>query len=213
MTDTPDDKPIQEVPLETVATPAAIPAPSQPSPPEQIEGTIPPPLDVSLDAALSADMAKQKKKGKGKRSLPAVKLEKKHKIMLGAGIGVLLIILAIYSGRPQQGSMPYGICSTFLELNTPYPHTIRHIALEGSQTAVRIYYTNVDPFGEFKQEMIECTYGAAADGGLRVAQIARNRKPVDPQLIADFNKVLGTVVASDPYRVPPPNWKNPLVKE
>lgn len=212
MTDTPDDKPIQNPAEDAAAVISADTA--QGVQQDGVEPTTPLPPDISLDAALAADMAKQKKgKGKGKRSLPSVKLEKKHKIMLGAGVAVLLAILAIYSGRPQQGSMAYGICSTFLELNTPYPHTIRHIALEGSRTAVRIYYTNVDPFGEFKQEMIECTYGPAADGGMRVTQIARNRKPVEAQQLSDFNKILNTVIASDPYRVPPPNWKNPLVKE
>lgn len=216
MTDTPENKtPSEEIPAENTVSEnvQVLPEIAEGTQEEAVESNEPPPPDISLDAALAADMAKQKKKGKGKRSLPSVKLEKKHKIILGAGIGLLLVVLAIYSERPKQGSMAYGICSTFLELNTPYPHTIRHIALEGSRTAVRIYYTNVDPFGEFKQEMIECTYGADSNGSMRVTQITRNRKPVDAAQVTDFNKILGTVVSSDPYRVPPPNWKNPLVPE
>lgn len=168
--------------------------------------------DVSLDAALSADAEKLKdKKKKGGRPLP--RLETKHILFGAGGVAFLMILLMVYSGQPAKGSMAYGICSTFLELNTPYPHTLRYIDLEGSRTAVRIYFTNIDPFGEYKQEMIECTYGPDPDMGMRLTQIARNRKEVDAETVANFNKILPTVIASDPYRIMPPDWKNPLLRE
>lgn len=137
-----------------------------------------------------------------------------RQILYGAGgVALLILILAIYSCQPKDGSMAFGICSTFLELQTPYPHTLRYTDIEGSQTAVRIYFTNVDPFGEFKQEMIECTFGPDDVMGMKLTQVTRNRRPVDSTIVKKFNITLPTIMASDPYLVLPPDWKNPLVPE
>lgn len=158
--------------------------------------------EMSLDAALSEEA----------REKPALDEKKKKQIFYGGAATVaLLLIIAVFSCQPAKGSMAYGICSTFLELNTPYPHTIHHTGLEGSRTAVRIYFTSTDPFGEYKQEMIECTFGPDEAMGMKLTQVARNRRPVDRAIVNEFNLSLPTVIASDPYRVMPPEWKNPLL--
>src|SRR5690606_36178791 len=90
--------------------------------------------DVSLDAALKAQ---------DKKSSFVFDEKKKQQVMYGGiGIVVLGLILSLFSCQPPKGSMAYGICSTFLELSTPYPHTLQHTYLEGSRTAVRIYFTS-----------------------------------------------------------------------
>lgn len=183
-------------------------APAQQPPPEA------PPAetdDFNADAptmSLDAQLKQQAKK--------PIELSQKNikQIMYGAGgVVALILILMIYSCQPKNGSMAFGICSAFLEQNTPYPHTLRYTDIEGSRTAVRIYFTNVDPYGEFKQEMIECTFGPDEKMGMKVTQITRNRRPVDPALIRSFNISLPTIISSDPYLVLPPKWKNPLVDE
>ncbi len=157
--------------------------------------------DVSLDASLSQEVNQ-------KSSLS----EKNKKQILYGALGVLglLILLGIFSCQPAKGSMAYGICSVFLELNTAYPQTLQHTDLEGSYTAVRIYFTETDPFGQYKDEMIECTFGADETMGMKLTQVTRNRRPVDPEMIRKFNLTLPTIMVSDPYVVLPPNWKNPL---
>lgn len=162
--------------------------------------------ETSLDAALKAD----EKKLNSKDNFLS-KIEGKYIAYAVGGFVFLLLILMMYSCQPAKGSMAYGVCSVFLEQNTTYPHSINHIGVEGSRTAVRIYFTTTDAFGEYKQEMLECTFGPDEAMGMRVTQIARNRKPVDGALVQEFNKSLPAIIASDPYRAMPPNWKNPLL--
>lgn len=162
------------------------------------------PYDVPLDELLSDEVKK----------FSDEEIKKIKQISYGAlGIALLIAVLAIYSCQPKKGSMAYGICSTFLELITPYPHTITHIGLEGSLTSVRIYFTNIDPFGEFKQEMIECKFSPDESGGRKLAEVLRNRRPVDPDVVRKFNMTLPIVMTSDPYVVLPPDWKNQLLPE
>lgn len=162
--------------------------------------------DIALDKILEEEAKKPSDKPK-KKDLEA-------KVVKYGFIGGLVLILGmmVYSCQPAKGSMAYAICSTFLELNTPYPHTLRYVSLEESRTAARIYYTNIDPFGEYKLEMIECKFGPDQQMGMRITEIMRNRKAVDADIVNAFNKTLPTIMASDPYRIAPPEWKNQLLE-
>lgn len=175
---------------------ASEPLPSQ----EEILEGLPEIEDVSLDEQMSAQAQKP---GRFKK-------EDVEKFIKYAVIGgfVLIIVMMVYSCQPKKGSMGYGICSTFLELNTTYPHTLEFSDVEFSQTAVRIYFSNVDAFGEFKHEMIECTFAPDEKMGMRLSEVKRNRNPMDAQTIKEFNETLPTIVESDPYRLLPPEWEN-----
>ena len=211
MSDTPDDnKPpapppddLADLDLGDLEAPAAPPPPQKPDNSAAL-ASVSRLLDENLDSAMERELEAQR-----------IKKEKNFRqIMYGVGAALLLITLfGIYSCQPKKGSMAYGICSTFLELNTPYPETLRFTDLEGSRTAVRIYFTNIDPFGEFKQEMIECTFGPDEKMGMKLAQVMRNRRLVDPELVREFNLTLPTIMASDPYLVLPPDWRNQLIPE
>lgn len=201
------------------------PAPSEPPAPDisdvrhggdtEPEPEPPPTRDISLDEALTREA---KKFGRlpslgGVLGIQQKDLKKKGIFYAAGGAVLLLLVLMVYSCQPKQGSMAFGICSIFLELNTPYPETLDYTALEGSRTAVRIYFTNIDPFGEYKLEMIECTFGKDEKMGMKLTEIKRNRRPVDAAEVQKFNALLPTIIASDPYRVAPPRWENPLVPE
>lgn len=179
------------------------PLPPEPNPPPPSPRA---PLgDISLDASLTKEASKMK---------PTKPKKNVNQIMYGAlGIFLLIVVMMVYSCQPREGSMAFGICSTYLELNTPYPYTLKYTDLEGSRTAVRIYFTGVDPFGEFKQEMLECTFGPDETMGMKLVEIKRNRRPIDAEEVKKFNKLLPTIMASDPYRIMPPAWKNPLLEE
>ncbi len=162
------------------------------------------PYDIPLDELLSDEV----------KNFSDVDIKKFKQIGYGAlGIIFLIAVLVIYSFQPKKGPMAYGICSTFLELTTPYPHTINHTGLEGSKTSVRIYFTNIDPFGEFKLEMMECKFGPDEKMGMKLIDVLRNRRPVDADVVRKFNMTLPTIMASDPYVVLPPDWKNQLLPE
>jgi hypothetical protein len=161
--------------------------------------------DVSLDQAMAA-------KAKRPSRFQKQDIEKFIKYGFAAG-ALLLVVLMVYSCQPRKGPMGYGICSTFLEVNTVYPHTLHHTDVEFSNTAVRIYFSNIDAFGEFKHEMIECTFGPDEKMGMKLTDVKRNRRSVDSKLVRDFNLTLPTVMSSEPYLVLPPEWKNPLSDE
>ena len=161
------------------------------------------PYEVSLDEMLSDEV----------NTLTPEDVKKLKQIGFGLLGGLLLVVLlSVYGCQPKKGSMAYGLCSTFLELNTVYPQTLNYIDLEGSRTAVRIYYTSIDPFGQYKQEMIECKFGPDEKMGMKMTEVLKNRRPMDAELIKKFNMTLPTIMASDPYLVMPgDNWENQLL--
>lgn len=158
--------------------------------------------DVALDDVL---------KTQARKPQDEAALQKKKKLIKYGSIGgaCLLVLFLLFSCQPSKGPMEYGVCSVFLEMNTPYPHTLNYTAVEGSATVIRIYYTSVDPFGQYKEEMIECKYRSDK---WELAEINKNRRPVDPQEVKKFNMLIPSIVESDPYRVMPPNWENPLTR-
>lgn len=176
-----------------------------PSQEEILEGLPDIPQDISLDEQMSAQA---RKPGRFKKE------EIERFIKFGAiGVGLLLVVLMVYSCQPKKGSMGYGICSTFLELNTTYPHTLNYTDVEFSRTAVRIYFSEIDAFGEYKHQMIECTFGPDEKMGMKLTQVKRNRNAIEAKIVNDFNMTLPTVMSGKPYLVMPPEWKNQLLME
>ena len=157
--------------------------------------------DVSLDDALS-------KQAKKTGSAPKINLTKKQMQYGGGGFVALILILMLFSCGGAKGPMEYGVCSTFLEMNTAYPHTLQYTAVEGSQTAIRIYYTSTDAFGQYKSEMIECRFRSDA---WQLMEVTKNRRQVDPEVVKKFNLLIPSIVAGKPNLDLPPYWKNELV--
>lgn len=121
------------------------------------------------------------------------------------GFLFLVIILAVFSCGPRKGTILYGICKTYLEQNIAYPETIRPVNVEQFPSATRIYYTSVDPFGQYKLEYIECVYKFDAQNNLSVDKVLINRRDEDQDKIDNFNKSLPAVVAGKPdLTLPPP---------
>ncbi len=161
------------------------------------------PYDIPLDELLSDEA----------NPLSPEDVKKVKQIGLGIlGIVLVVVLMSVYACQPKKASIAYGVCSTFLEQNTPYPQTLNYIGLEGSRTAIRIYFTSTDPFGQFKVEMFECKFGPDEKTGMKLTEVLRNRRPMDAELIRKFNMTLPAVIAGEPYLVlPGPEWKNPLL--
>lgn len=163
--------------------------------------------DVSIDEVLSDQAADDPE--------TAAKKKKQKKIIfggVGAGVIVLIILFMMGSGG-KPGPQTYGLCSVWLEMNTPYPHTLTYTGLEGSATAIRIYYNHIDPFGQQKDEMVECTFAPDEKQGMKIIKIQRNRRPIDAAEVKKFNKLLPVTAKTEMNLAMPPNWKNPLVHD
>lgn len=159
--------------------------------------SIPDQRERSLDAELEFQTKKPERPGDAQR---------KKNIQYGAvGIFVLILAFLMFSSS-SKAPLSYGICAAYLELNTPYPQTLHFTGVEGTQTIIRIYYTSTDPFGQFKQEMIECKFDK--DQGL--VSIKQNRRPVESEKVRAFAKLVPSLSFKDMNLVIPPNWKNPL---
>jgi len=125
---------------------------------------------------------------------------------LGAtGVLLIIIVFALFSCGPRKGTILYGICKTYLEQDIAYPETIRPVRVEQFPSATRIYYTSIDPFGQYKLEYIECVYKFDAQNNLSVDKVLVNRREEDQDKIDSFNKSLAAIVAGKPdLTLPPP---------
>lgn len=153
-------------------------------------------VEEQIDAAL-AQSSLQAKRAK----------QKKQQFKYGLiAAGVLLVSYVIYWGfKPYQGSMAFGICKVFLEGQVRFPSLLRVSTVEEFDTFVRIWYTQVDSFGEYRMESIQCYYKQDPERGTVVDKVLINRREVDPRKVEDFNRSLSVILAHPPdLTIPPP---------
>ena len=110
--------------------------------------------------------------------------------LLGYGIYLLFV--------PYKGTMAFGICKVFLELNTQYPQTLRLSTVEELGMSVRIWYTQTDSFGEYRLEPLQCYFKPDDTYGFILDKVTLSRREVDPLLVSEFNKSIPTILAHPP---------------
>lgn len=131
-------------------------------------------------------------------------MDQKQAIKYGSiGFALLLVLFIMFSCGPRKGTMMYGICRSFLELQVAYPETINHRLVEQYPKAVRIYYTQRDPYGGYTQQMIECAYKQDPQRGWILGAVEVNRREMDIPIIQKFNQTLPAVVSAEPDLVLP----------
>lgn len=141
--------------------------------------------DLSEDEASEIDTAiKQSAVSEQKKA------QKKQMTKFGAIAAVIVLISYGIYGLfiPYKGEQPYAICRTFLELNVQYPSTLRMsetIALGGK---VRIWYSHLDGFGQFKIDQIECNFRADDYLPYALEFVTMNRIEVDQAKVDLFNR-------------------------
>ena len=102
-------------------------------------------------------------------------------IVIGAsGFALLfMVFIIVQSCTPKKGNILYGMCRSFLELQLPFPETITPKEVELYRKAVRINYTHLDGFGEYRLEMIECAFEQDPQRGVQLDNVLFNYvKPV-----------------------------------
>ncbi len=128
----------------------------------------------------------------------AASLKKQKQILIGSIGGLFcLVALIMYACQPPKGTIMYGLCAAFLEQHVDYPTTIKHLYVEQFPRAVRIYFNQVDAFGQFTQDMIECVADPKSQT-FQFSSVLYNRKPVDKAKVDKFNPSIPVIAASEP---------------
>jgi hypothetical protein len=124
----------------------------------------------------------KKKKRKGKKS-------NKRYIALGA-LGFISAV-AWWGTRPFSGTIEYGICKTFIELRLNYPQTLMTSQIEDFNNALRLHYTYIDPYGQYRMDFAQCTFRTnPTSGQLYLAEVKINRVKLDDKIVNAFNQTM-----------------------
>lgn len=96
-------------------------------------------------------------------------------IWISSVVGLFLFMLLVMKAcEPRKGTILYGVCSAFLEHQLPYPETIEHTYVEQYSSAVRIYYSHYDAFGQYMTEYLECSFIMDQAKGLQLNAVVFN---------------------------------------
>ena len=122
------------------------------------------------------------------------KQQNKKRLKIGGGIVFFIFVVWAYKWlfAPFQLSLPYGLCKAYLEYNVPYPHTIY---VSEAQTladgSVRIWFSQIDPFGVFRMQPFHCFYiQDPQTGALRFSKIKYGKVDLPDETIAEYNKTI-----------------------
>ncbi len=128
-------------------------------------------------------------------------LKRKKQIKYGSILAVIVVLGYLFSRLfiPYQGHQTFAICKTFLELNVEYPSTLRlNESVTRGGNKVRIWFSHIDGFGQYKIQQIECIYGpdetlpyvleSVAISSVTITDDNRDRWEVDADKVRLFNK-------------------------
>ena len=138
-----------------------------------------------------------------------LRTQKRKRIILVAGcVFAIFLILVWWGVQPLRGSIQYGICKAFAELQQIYPTSMDVVQVEVFDKAMRIYYMALDPYGNMRSTMVECRFRPDSRYGLALEKVSFDfdRKPYnDQKAIAQFNKSIPAIIAANPdLRLPEP---------
>lgn len=127
----------------------------------------------------------------------------KKKLYWGGGIAFFLLIVMM-AMSPVQGSMRYGICRVYVEMNELYPKEIMYLSVEDGDP-VRIYYKKIDPFGVGSVNSIDCYFKRDSTGAFSydLAKVDINGKnrtyeAEKPENVKKFNVGIPAILANPP---------------
>lgn len=154
----------------------------------KLKGKEKPQLDEIDEAVASSNVKADKKK------------KKKKMIKLGgSALGVLFLGYIIYLlFVPYKGTMAFGLCKVFVELNVQYPTTLKLNKVEEFATSVRIWYSHTDSFGEYMVEPIQCYFKPDERYGFALDKVTIRRRELDTKQIETFNSSIPVILASPP---------------
>ncbi len=131
-------------------------------------------------------------------------LQRRKKAMIFGGV-ILFILMVVAACQPRKGTPMYGVCKVFAERLVQYPTTMGVTFVEQYQMGVRIEYHHTDGFGQYKTEMLECTFRHDPVMGMALESVLLNREELPAEIVDDFNEGVLTIVKYPPdLTLPPP---------
>ena len=127
-----------------------------------------------------------------------------------AGLFTIFAILFYWWGvQPivYNGTILFGLCRTYIELNTQYPEHLEFVDLRERGPQVYVEYVTKDAFGQNLPNEGVCTFKRGTDGAVlmdsfRLRRGLRNRTynfPIEEQAkIDNFNTSINAVLADPP---------------
>ncbi len=129
---------------------------------------------------------------------------------IGLGVGIFIAFIVFLFTFPNYGTIKYGICKTFIELQEPYPQSIQIInAYEeiDYNDSVTISYKKIDPFGLEALNDIQCFFETNNQHVILKRVDINGKKKIYPQeseeIIRRFNLGLQAIINHPPNLVMP----------
>jgi len=86
----------------------------------------------------------------------------------------LLVLLVVKACEPAKRSTLHNICSAFLEQQLKYPEMMEQHYAEQYGSGIRVYYAQLDAFGQYLSEFIECSFVQDPQKGLMLDAVVFN---------------------------------------
>ncbi len=136
-----------------------------------------------------------------------VKKKKPFKRYVFGGIGILFAFIITLILMPPYGTIRFGLCKTFVELNDPYPQFLEWVTAQESGMAVIIDYNRTDAFGQRTLNQIRCFFKDDPKAGLMLERININGDNEFPQeakpYIGRFNVGIPALIKTQPSLIMP----------
>lgn len=106
-----------------------------------------------------------------------------------------------------NGTILFGICRTYIELNTQYPSKLEFIDLRERGPKVSVEYVTIDAFGQHIAHEANCNFKRGDNGELLMDNFRLRRGVAareyrfaieNPERIQAFNKTIPTIIANPP---------------
>jgi len=169
-------------------------------------------LDMMIDGSesflgqLKQSQKEKKKKPAIDKTNPAyIAKQKRKKMIYGGSALAVFVVLGFFVhwlGKPGQGSIYYGACKTFLELQVQFPDYLRLANVIEKQEKdfliVGIWHSRVDGFGQNNMERMDCYFAQNEDKRIILSKaLINDRRPVAQEEIDRFSAVLPTVLSME----------------
>ena len=146
-----------------------------------------------------ADKLKEQKKKKKK---------KRQRLFIFLVVFVLISYPVWWLFKPFKASAKYGTCKSLLELYIPYPHTLYVSEINQMRDgSLRLWYTHIDAFGEYRLENFECNIQNNPETGrMSIKKIKVHKVFLEPDKLKHLSSALPYFEANPVIM----NWPAPL---
>jgi len=145
--------------------------------------------DQQILDALEQSRLQEEKKKKRKQQI-------KQLSILGGIVFFIYVVYLLF--LPRTGTMDYGICRVFLEMQTRFPDNLNLSVVQETGNRTRIWYRSVDAYGEYRLSRIQCNYKYYEGRGRLLSSVMIDRQEIDDDIVQAFNQTIPILWAIPP---------------